>query len=761
MNFPISIQFRPVHFPVLTLILAWLFALMYASAAFAIDVSPSSVLIQVNGTATVSVTDTRGNVKANSSMPDIATVTYAAGKATIRGISPGTATVSIANRGDSRQVSVTVRAALAVSPTSVNIPANGSATVSVTNASGTVTASTSNTAIATVSYAAGVATIHGVASGSATITIRDSVSSRTVGVTVTSAVANNYTLLAWNNLGMHCIDGQDYSIFSILPPLNTLNAQLVNKSTGIMVTSGVTLSYQATADASGSINTISSTKTNFWQYVQSLFGLSPAPDVGLLGYPMASNTPAPMAYNSVNNWFEAVGIPITPTDDTRRANFYPMVQLVAKNTAGQILATTKVVLPVSDELSCTACHSSTSNSNVAVNAAKPNGGWAFDPDPLRDWKKNILLLHDQKQAASAVYTSALTSKGYPNGLYSSAISGKPVLCVACHVSNAYQIEAGFPTGVAGISPLTKALHSTHAKVVDPLSGVALDNVNNRSACYMCHPGSLTQCLRGAMSSVKDASGNIAISCQSCHGNMSKIGAATRSGWLSEPDCQACHHDSKRETSAVNAQGNLLTWSDTRFATTQNKPSTGFNLYRFSLGHGNLQCSSCHGSTHAEYPATEASDNVQSISLQGYAGTVHECTVCHATVPNTTSGGPHGMHTIGSAWVRDHHDLAKSATARASCAYCHGTDFRGSFLSKIKTPKIFSVGDGRTASFTAGQQVGCYDCHNGPTGGALAGKTLFAASENGYIAQLLSNSLDYLMTLREKIVSLVRGVSGHS
>jgi hypothetical protein len=38
---------------------------------------------------------------------------------------------------------------------------------------------------------------------------------------VGSVEDNGYTLLAWNNLGMHCYAGSDYSIFSILPPLNT------------------------------------------------------------------------------------------------------------------------------------------------------------------------------------------------------------------------------------------------------------------------------------------------------------------------------------------------------------------------------------------------------------------------------------------------------------------------------------------------------------------------------------------------------------
>lgn len=33
-------------------------------------------------------------------------------------------------------------------------------------------------------------------------------------------------ILGWNNLGMHCMDS-DYSVFSILPPYNTIESQLI------------------------------------------------------------------------------------------------------------------------------------------------------------------------------------------------------------------------------------------------------------------------------------------------------------------------------------------------------------------------------------------------------------------------------------------------------------------------------------------------------------------------------------------------------
>ena len=39
-------------------------------------------------------------------------------------------------------------------------------------------------------------------------------------------LAANSQVLSWNNLGMHCMDS-DYSVFSVLPPYNTIEAQLI------------------------------------------------------------------------------------------------------------------------------------------------------------------------------------------------------------------------------------------------------------------------------------------------------------------------------------------------------------------------------------------------------------------------------------------------------------------------------------------------------------------------------------------------------
>lgn len=524
----------------------------------------------------------------------------------------------------------------------------------------------------------------------------------------------SYALIAWNDLGMHCIDGSDYSVFSILPPANNLKAQLINRSNQALVSGGVTLTYEATADETGSINSSSSGKTNFWDYAQKMYGWlfknggSLLANLGLIAEnPAPSLTPAAMKYNAQSKLWEADAIPITPYDDKSLKNYYPMVKVVAKDATGSILASTRVVLPVSDEMSCAACHAS----NSASNAAKPIGGWVNDStNAIKDWKKNILRLHDEK-FPNAV---ALSSKGYTykNRLEDTANVGTPVLCVACHASNA--LPGG---GIAGVNPLTQALHTKHSKAIDPKTSKALGDSQNRDSCYQCHPGSETKCLRGAMGNAKTASGGNAIDCQSCHGGMAQVGSSSRSGWIDEPSCEQCHDKNAqngsfvRYTSVFSSAHTLRLVIDSKFAPNTDAISGKKTLYRLGKGHGGVSCEACHGSTHAEYPSSHANDNAQSIALQGHSGAIAECSVCHVSAPTNFTGGPHGMHPVGQAAVSGHEKYAKNSGYK-NCAVCHGADYRGTFLSATSQARTLTV-DGKQKTFAAKHKVGCYDCHNGP------------------------------------------------
>jgi len=533
-----------------------------------------------------------------------------------------------------------------------------------------------------------------------------------------------YKIVGFNDLGMHCMD-DSYEVFSILPPYNTIHAQLVDAS-GHLVTNvgGITMTYEAVADPTGSINTSSAGKTNFWQHVTELFGASPPVDEGLAGakMPGPGNTPRPMVWDGTYNWFTAEGIPLTPYDDSGAKNYYPLMHLVARDAQGSVLATSDIVLPISDEMNCRACHASGSPPD-----AKPSEGWVFDPDPVRDYRLNVLLIHDDRQLGTPLYQSALADAGYSSaGLYDTVVNqGTAVLCARCHGSNALP-----GTGMAGISPLTQAVHSKHAYVTDPVTGMLLESSANRSACYRCHPGSETRCLRGAMGHATASDASLAIQCQDCHGAMSMVGASTRQGWFDEPACQSCHTGTAdnnagqiRYTNAFDAPGHYRQPASAVFATNPDTPAAGFSLFRFSQGHGGLQCESCHGSTHAIFPSSHANDDIRNVQLQGHGGTVAECAACHGGQPSTVDGGPHGMHPVGQQWVEDHKhaaegggggddDRAQSTLGSAAqCQACHGVDYRGTMLSRALGDRTVSAFG--TKSFWKGYQIGCYTCHNGP------------------------------------------------
>ena len=525
------------------------------------------------------------------------------------------------------------------------------------------------------------------------------------------STATGWKVVAWNNLGMHCMDA-DFSVFAILPPYNTIQAHVIDPS-GRRITSAsaVQVTYQGIADPNGSINTTSSGKTNYWDYILSLFGVSLPVDAGLAGndMPGASNTPKAMTFDPVGHWFIAEGIPITPYDDARIKNPYPMMRVTVSDSAGAVLAMTNIVLPVSDEMDCRACHGSSSGP-----AAKPVAGWVSDPNPQREYRLNILRLHDEKQAGKPTFVAALAAKGYSaSGLYTTATGGKAILCANCHLS-----EALPGTGYPGVPPLTASVHSQHAGVIDPTSGRTLESSANRSACYRCHPGSATRCLRGAMGNAVAADGSMAIQCQNCHGLMSAVGASTRTGWLDEPTCQNCHTGTAtanngqiRYSSALLTNGQPRAAVNQTFATQSDVPAAGHSLYRFSAGHGGLQCSACHGSTHAEYPSSHLNDNVQNLALQKHVGTIAECASCHGTSPVTINGGPHGLHPVGAPWVDGHDDAVNDNLAQ--CQACHGLDNRGTVLSRSFAARTLATSFGSKQLFR-GSQISCFMCHNGPT-----------------------------------------------
>jgi hypothetical protein len=211
------------------------------------------------------------------------------------------------------------------------------------------------------------------------------------------------------------------------------------------------------------------------------------------------------------------------------------------------------------------------------------------------WEISCDLCHNTAGVSTA--TDILTKHDVLHGTH--LLSHKPVLCASCHADPALG-TAGTP----GVSTLSHAMHGAHAPRMGQVAGkVSVD-------CYACHPGIRTHCQRD----IHYAKG---ITCHACHGNMTAVANPKRIPWQSEPRCGDCHR----------------------------RPGFEFEqpgkLYKVSKGHNGVKCESCHGSPHAITPTVTAADNVQAIDLQGHAGTIDTCTVCHRSRPDDAFN-----HTLG-------------------------------------------------------------------------------------------------------------------
>lgn len=541
-------------------------------------------------------------------------------------------------------------------------------------------------------------------------------------------------VFAFNNLGMHCYD-YDYSVFSILPPFNVLNAQVIRIGPvpAILTNNDVHLTYSAICDPKNSINRTSTQiggKTNFWQYALKLFNVRLSPDQGLTGTWMPTLSNKRRAFGPFDpsmNWFSATGIPITDRDDARRINRYPMMKVEAFDSANKRVASLSAVLPVSSEAACYVCHQTgndaASDGFWGVSASQ----WSSNRDIGVQVRENILILHD-----------AINHTNPP------LMSQKPVVCNQCHYSPALDLSGvGHPTGQQVGHELTShAIHKHHG-TASTLTGIVPIPDEGVNTCYYCHPGQDTQCLRGAMAGA-------GLICQNCHGGLLAVADPNRMPWKDEPKCQSCHTGDALSSSNGQTLINRIAYTGTpdainwiipgnkRFAENADPADPGgFLLYRNSQGHagssGNphLACPACHGSPHAEWPTANPADNwnVTATQLQGHPGPIVECTVCHGKAysppPEKSLGGPHGIHSINDPnWWNvsqfDHKyyltsDTEKEAARLKECQACHGLSFEGTAISKTFADRVFMTGPmmNNQIRISKNTPVSCALCHPSP------------------------------------------------
>ena len=349
--------------------------------------------------------------------------------------------------------------------------------------------------------------------------------------------AHAVTVLAWNDLGMHC-DQDSYKYFMVLPPFNTLHAQVF---AGGELKRGYTVSY------SFAKKTDSTLHTDFWDYAPS-FGYNLPKNVGLTGNGLTGT----MKRDSKGLGYVADGIPITPYDDDGTWDPYGAATLTVRNTSGNVVASTNVVAPVSTEMNCSNCHGD-------------------------NYAQGILTAHDDSNGTS---------------LLSDANAGHPHACSECHSDNALSAP-----GKPGVESLSLAMHKFHdGKVPNTVAGCYNCHPGPKTQCMrgiMARAGETCVDCHGTLNTLWTSASKgrqpwlSEPTCGSCHGakHAENSGTLYRNSVLkntygdmnSKIYCEACHNGTHAEYTTLNP-------ADT--AVTKTYQGDGYWIYNCAVCHKN-------------------------------------------------------------------------------------------------------------------------------------------------------------------------------
>jgi hypothetical protein len=220
---------------------------------------------------------------------------------------------------------------------------------------------------------------------------------------------DQYILIGWNDLGMHCAN-RTFANLAVLPPYNNVHSQVIRKGDASRLPAIVTGGLEVTYEIPG--NTYSAGKTDFWTYAEALFGAKLADNVGLKGNGLSGD----MKIDS--DGFLVEGIPLTPYTDSDLVNedAYQLGLLKAYDSGHALLASAQPVIPVSNEINCVSsgCHTS---------------------------EMDILNHHENED-------------GFDR-------NNRPILCASCHASNALGT-----TGRGEAPPLSQAVHGKHGEITN-------------------------------------------------------------------------------------------------------------------------------------------------------------------------------------------------------------------------------------------------------------------------------------------------------
>jgi hypothetical protein len=393
--------------------------------------------------------------------------------------------------------------------------------------------------------------------------------------------SSGYVLLAWNDLGMHCLN-PTYDTAVILPPYNTLWAQLIEKGNPPrVVATGFTVEYRIIG------NTYSYGKRSFgqfWDNCPLLFGLALPQNLGLNLVEAALHNGLAGSMVAKGDHFVVDGIPLTPVLDDGTWNPYQNAEFVARDAGGVEIARTRTTAPTSDEITCSRCH----------------GNNAF---------LDVLQKHDEENGTSLR-------------------AQRPVLCARCHGSPVLGTSGPGSSG----KYLSRAIHGFHANegatCYDCHPGAvtqcsrSLKHTRADGNCQACH-GTMAQVAQTVASGGRVPWLNEP-KCATCHAGISGVDTgdtlyrnATGHGGLY---CAVCHSSPHAMIPSREATDNY------QAITLQGKAKT--------IG----SCAACHSSSRGEgatgeFAGTHGGSN---------PAKKNACHICHTAIPTDTARWPHAF-----------------------------------------------------------------------------------------------------------------------
>ena len=452
-----------------------------------------------------------------------------------------------------------------------------------------------------------------------------------------SSSTGSYTVIARNDLGMHCAC-PTFEGFLLLPPFNTIRVQVLKKGgdSVSVVSSGITVSYSIAEETSAQLQA----DPYFASWIRNapkLFpGFQPVVNgvaMGIAGYGITGNA----KYDSQSMSWTAVGIPAYPittgnsTKDIMTDPFggpnrdpYLTANITVKNSAGTVIGTTSTVVPVAFGGCCT-CHLPLAAQNGYPATAA--GSFAY-----------LGKLHAAN--SSKIDISMIDPDG--DGV------GGPVRCSWCHWDPAMgELTAapGWPAGTKLLPGATFTLKKSTRSFSDVLHKFHTQNTkvltqfdaNIAKNCYDCHPGNNVNCYRGAHK------GKTAIWCTDCHGDLNKrVSTNQMAAPWKVSSLPSCYKPALGVTSVFVCHPTTIpqtTWDTGLFGSYING--------RGGMGSKVVLCESCHGSAHGESPSTVAADNVENSAIHTALGTTFptgkdktyalgSCRVCHTNESSTWS-----------------------------------------------------------------------------------------------------------------------------